>query len=291
VTKPKPIPVFKLYGEQAAWLTPDLLHCEAIADRSRLHDWVIKPHRHRGLYQLLYLNAGNAVVQQETRQYQLEAGSLVIVPEMSIHGFAFGPEASGYVLTLAHPLVHKLAQSLPELHAFFSEFVRHRVSVSQRRSDIERLFEIINQEYQRDGLGRQVLLESLLSSLFVWLLRQVRPNDTHDAPAAQDHFGHFTDLIEAHFKDPGGVAGYARDLGITANHLNAVCRQAVDKSALTLIHERQILEAKRRLVYSALTISQIADELGFSDPAYFSRFFKRLTGTTPKDFRTQAGTA
>jgi AraC family transcriptional activator of pobA len=87
------------------------------------------------------------------------------------------------------------------------------------------------------------------------------------------------------------VAGYARDLGITANHLNAVCRQAVDKSALTLIHERQILEAKRRLVYSALTISQIADELGFSDPAYFSRFFKRLTGTTPKDFRTQAGTA
>ncbi|WP_394168980.1 helix-turn-helix domain-containing protein [Saccharospirillum alexandrii] len=286
----KPIPVFKLYGEQTAWLTPDLLHCEAIADRSRLHDWVIKPHRHRGLYQLLYLNAGDAVLQQDAQQYHLEAGSLVIVPEMSIHGFAFGPKAAGYVLTLAHPLVHRLAQSLPELHAFFSEFVRHRISVSQRRSDIERLLEIINQEYQRDGLGRQVLLESLLSSLFVWLLRQARPQDTHDTPATQDHFGRFTDLIEAHFREPRGVADYANDIGITANHLNAVCRQAVNKPALALIHERQILEAKRRLVYSALTINQIADELGFSDPAYFSRFFKRLTGSTPKGFRTQAGT-
>lgn len=286
----KSIPVFKLYGEQTAWLTPDLLHCEAIADRSRLHDWVIKPHRHRGLYQLLYLNAGDAVLQQDAQQYHLEAGSLVIVPEMSIHGFAFGPKAAGYVLTLAHPLVHKLAQSLPELHAFFSEFVRHRISVSQRRSDIERLLEIINQEYQRDGLGRQVLLESLLSSLFVWLLRQARPRDTHDTPATQDHFGRFTDLIEAHFREPRGVADYANDIGITANHLNAICRQAVNKPALALIHERQILEAKRRLVYSALTINQIADELGFSDPAYFSRFFKRLTGATPKGFRTQAGT-
>ncbi|MGU1569351.1 helix-turn-helix domain-containing protein, partial [Pseudomonas aeruginosa] len=49
------VPVFKLYGAPLEWPTPDLLHCESIPARSRLHDWEIKPHRHADLAQLLYV--------------------------------------------------------------------------------------------------------------------------------------------------------------------------------------------------------------------------------------------
>lgn len=53
-----PVPVFKLYGETSAWPTPDLIHCESIPERSKLHGWEIKPHRHSDLVQLLYVQAG-----------------------------------------------------------------------------------------------------------------------------------------------------------------------------------------------------------------------------------------
>ena len=59
------VPVFKLYGDALEWPTPDLLHCESIPKRSRLHDWVIEPHRHPDLLQLLYLRSGWALIEVE----------------------------------------------------------------------------------------------------------------------------------------------------------------------------------------------------------------------------------
>ncbi|MNE89947.1 Transcriptional activator NphR [compost metagenome] len=61
------------------------------------------------------------------------------------------------------------------------------------------------------------------------------------------------------------------------------------QSALQIIHQRLLLEAKRNLIYTNMTVSQVSDSLGFSDPTYFSRFFRRLGGQSPKAFRTAAG--
>jgi AraC family transcriptional activator of pobA len=81
---------------------------------------------------------------------------------------------------------------------------------------------------------------------------------------------------------------YAQNIGISTAHLNALCRQLTSRSALELIQERIALEARRNLVYTAMTISTVAEALGFADPAYFTRFFKRHTGMSPKAFRLQA---
>ena len=66
------IPVFKLYGEQLQWPTPDLLHCESIPARSRLHDWEIEPHRHADLCQLLFLYEGQAEIEVEGQVRRLD---------------------------------------------------------------------------------------------------------------------------------------------------------------------------------------------------------------------------
>ncbi|MGK5078746.1 helix-turn-helix domain-containing protein [Janthinobacterium sp. HLX7-2] len=80
---------------------------------------------------------------------------------------------------------------------------------------------------------------------------------------------------------------YAQCIGITATHLNPIARGHAGKSALELIHERVLLEAKRNLAYTSMTINVLSYALGFAEPAYFARFFKRHTGVTPKDFRMQ----
>jgi AraC family transcriptional activator of pobA len=78
-------------------------------------------------------------------------------------------------------------------------------------------------------------------------------------------------------------------LGITTTQLNRLCRRHLRCSALDVLHQRLLLEAKRELRYTALQVRQISDGLGFSDPAYFTRFFRRLAGRSPQEWRALPG--
>jgi len=95
-------------------------------------------------------------------------------------------------------------------------------------------------------------------------------------------------LIQRRFARSHRVADYAASLRISPGHLNALCREALRSSAGTLIRERIALEARRLLLYSDLTATQIAERLGFDDPAYFARFFRREVGISPTRFRLRS---
>ena len=281
------IPVFKLYGETRTWPTPDLLHCESIAERSRLHDWEIRPHRHSDLVQVLYVQAGDAFLDVEGRRVAISEACVQVVPALSIHGFGFSEDVQGHVLSLALPLVEGLQQQTG-LWAL-SQAGCYRVG--EAGAQVDALFAAIAEEYRDQAPGREVMLQSLISQLLVWIGRRALAQPDLDSSAAADkgrlHVQRFNQLVEAHYREHWTVEAYAAALGLSAAHLNALCRRLAGVSALQLINQRLLLEAKRNLVYTTLTVYQVADSLGFSEPAYFSRFFKRATGMTPKAFRGQ----
>jgi AraC family transcriptional activator of pobA len=95
-------------------------------------------------------------------------------------------------------------------------------------------------------------------------------------------------LVERDFKRQPGMADIAARLGITSTQLNRICQQVLGHSALALLQARIVLQAKRELTYTTLSVKQIADELGFADAAYFTRFFQRETRLTPTAWRQQA---
>ena len=97
----------------------------------------------------------------------------------------------------------------------------------------------------------------------------------------------YVGLIQRRFARRHRVSDYAASLRISPGHLNALCRRRLRTSASMLIRERIALEARRLLLYSDLTAGQVADRLGFEDPAYFARFFRREVGITPSAFRTR----
>lgn len=280
------VPVFKLYGETAAWPTPDLIHCESIFERSRLHDWEIKPHRHGDLVQLLYIQSGQAELQVEGVINAVQGPALQVVPALSVHGFRFSQDVQGHVLSLALPLVEQLGVALdsPPL----ARAACYPVVGQQRYLDA--LFESIAEEYSLQQAGRDLMLQSLISALLVWVGRRSLASATRELPGPErgrEHLQRFTRLLETHFREHRSIEQYAAELGISAAHLNALCRRLAGQSALQLINQRLLLEAKRCLVYTAMTVNQVSDSLGFSEPAYFSRFFKRSSGLTPKAFRQQ----
>ncbi len=96
-------------------------------------------------------------------------------------------------------------------------------------------------------------------------------------------------LIERHSHENHRPADYARRLGITVGHLNHLSRRHLGRTAGVLIRGRLALEAKRRLLHTHQSAAEVAYALGFRDPAYFARFFKRETGASPTGFRLGGG--
>jgi AraC-like DNA-binding protein len=95
----------------------------------------------------------------------------------------------------------------------------------------------------------------------------------------------FLNLIENNVSILKFPSEYAELLYVTPNHLNAICKELIGKSAGEMIRDRIVLEAKRLMVNLDLSISEIAYELNFRDNSYFSKFFKKYAGITPEEFR------
>jgi len=98
----------------------------------------------------------------------------------------------------------------------------------------------------------------------------------------------FEALVDAHFLKHWSVADYACALAVTPTHLSRVSRRTTGLPASRIIEERLVREARRLLTYTNITVTQIAYELGYIDPAYFSRVFSRATGLSPRRFRMLA---
>ncbi|MEQ4538681.1 MAG: helix-turn-helix domain-containing protein [Billgrantia sp.] len=284
------VPVFKLYGETHPWPTPDLLHCESIPERSRLHDWHIRPHRHADLVHVLHIASGQVELELEGTQHALGGPLAIVVPAMSIHGFRFSQDVEGHIVTLAQPLAEQLGQQLEEQAKTLRQANYFPLEQATQAHRLATLVAQIDAEYRQPAAGRDRMLVALVQALCVELARLAEPHGPATAePRSRDrgheHLAQYQTLIEAQYRQQPSVEQFAEWLGMSSAHLNALCRRLANRSALQLLHERLLLEAKRQLTYTNMTISQIADSLGFSEPAYFTRFFKRNTGLSPRDFR------
>ncbi len=99
----------------------------------------------------------------------------------------------------------------------------------------------------------------------------------------------FRDMVDATYRQGMSIGDYADRLATTTPTLNRACRARLNKAPGEILRERLLLEAMRYLTFTSTSISQIADELGFSDPAYFARFFKHRTGIPASRFRSERG--
>lgn len=284
----KEVPVFKLYGETVNWSAPDLLHMESIAERSVLHDWHIHPHQHADLVQVLYVQHGHATLEIEGRELSFRQPALQVVPPLCVHGFRFAEDVNGFILSLALPLVEDSAQTmgtrlLTSPHCHLLEHDDHLFMTS--------LFERLWLDYQGREEGRDAMLASLVKVLLIWLHRRERETSgiRSSLDRGEEYVARFLELLEQHFREHWPIERYASQLKISTPHLNSLCRRLCHQSALQMVHQRLVLEAKRCLVYTSMTVSEVSDSLGFTEPAYFSRFFKRYTGVPPREFRLHGG--
>jgi len=134
-------------------------------------------------------------------------------------------------------------------------------------------------------MNPEVTLGLEKAMLYIRNLHNCPPSYLHD-PGRKDFFEMM--LLESNFNAVTNIDFYAGKLGISSKRLNQILKEKLNKTGTQIIHDRIILEAKRKIIHSEVTIKEIAYDLGFSDRPYFSRFFKKQTGQTPEEFQKMA---
>lgn len=274
---------YNLFGETDE--LADVLHVETIRSRSEQHDWELSPHRHARLHQVLFMASGGGSVELDGKAHDLPAPCFVNIPRGVVHGYQFAPETMGWVATLPSDLLDQSIRNGEGVRAPLDH-----ACVQPLSQDLHAMAEALFREYHEQSFARAQMLRSLAGALTALVARYIS-----EAEGGERHnfenpiFSRFETLVEQHFRSRRPLADYAKDLAVSPTHLNRIVHQATGQSASHLVTERMLREARRMLLYTSLSAAQIAYELGFSDPAHFSRVFTKGTGMPPRKFRSQIG--
>ena len=287
------LPAFALYGESAAPGLP-LLHVEAIQTRSRLYDWEIGSHVHQGLHQVVWVHQGPVQSVLDDSRAADHGPLAITLPPGVAHAFRFSAATDGHVLTFdARPLAEGDDLGLAEALTVLFASPRRLVMTAPEAARLHALFAALVAEHESAAPAPVTLW---LARAVVWRLAERAYYADGAAQRGRPHavaalYTRWVALMETHYREHWPVTRYAHQLGLSADRLNRLVRAETGRNAQALLHARLVREASRRLVHIAAPVSSIAFELGFEDPAYFCRFFKRHTGASPRDYRAQIGPA
>jgi AraC family transcriptional activator of pobA len=286
------IPRFFLYGEPPRDADERFVHVERVAERSRVHDWKIQPHAHRDLHQLLIICLGGGQMEAETQRQAFQAPALLVVPAGVVHGFEFTQDTEGYVVTLADTLLRDLARGERSFRNLFA--VPNCASLEADPVHFQEFIETLpklKRELVWNAPASAAAATARLTTLLVSAVRALhQPSEVVSAAgnARAALVARLREKIETHLRGGLSVGQYSEMLNVTPARLRAACVEVTGKTPTRVLEERLLLEAKRNLTYTNMTVAQTAYYLGFTDPAYFSRFFSKLAGESPAAFRKRA---
>lgn len=290
--EPLPVPRFALYGEPLHEVDETFVHVETIAYRSRRYHWRIRAHIHSDLTQMLFIRDGGGLMQADALELPIQAPALLLVPSRVIHGFEFARGTRGFVVTIAEPLIRALQGREPQLRRVFAAPACIGLSgaAAATATDLEALIDRLRRETVWEAMANRLAAEAWLAATLIAALRLLPAQTTEDCGRRGPEatlVDRFRNLLDERCRTGWGVERYARQLAVSPGKLRAACIAISGKPPRQLLHERVLLEARRALTYTDLTIAQTAYQLGFSDPGYFSRFFSVRTGESPLAFRTR----
>lgn len=289
------LPLFHLYGDPPDDSAFGFIHIETIASRSSVHDWTIRAHRHRNLFQLLLIDKGGGEMSFETATVPFAAPAAILVPATTAHGFRFTPQVTdGWVVSFTEDVADALGEQSGEALARLKAVAADPL-VPLDADEGKRLAALCAELYEESALAREgfrVAMRALLALIGIEVLRLAvsrARSGTVTLTRADAQVEELRGLLDRHFRHERRIGFYAEKLNMTPDRLNDHLKRATGVTAGHLIRQRVLTEAKRQLVFTNQAIHEIAYDLAFSDPSHFTRFFRKQTGTTPQAFREGRG--
>ena len=240
------------------------------------------PHKHNSYFEIIYLTKGNGSHTIDTKEFKIQTPVIFTVRKEQVHFWDIKTEPEGFVLIIKKSFIDNcldkdIKRLISELSAQTCLFPKDNIAI--------KIYELLQNEYQIKKISNRPIIDGLLKALLAKLLESAALSFSKNGNSSI--FQKFIDLLSQENKLTNKVNHYAKLLNTTPQNLNAICRKETEQSASEILSEHIINEAKRLLLYTDFTVSEIAERLDFNDNSHFSKYFKRNVGNTPIGFRKE----
>lgn len=260
-----------------------------LKQKRSLGRYVVDSHIHRLFEQLLICERGSGSIVLEDGRHTFQAPAILIVPSLTVHALSFDENSERWVVSIAKSYFQEMLERAPQLSEIFSRGLCIRYAAHDRDYvELQHVLDKLDWEQRRSASCRDIVIEALLVDVLVGVLRRIEDDQApHDdeTPSDADVHRKFTRMVEEHHAENWSLQQFADALRVTVPHLRNACRDVSGESPIRIINSRILLEAKRCLTHTDLSVAEIACQLGFEDASYFSRFFKSRTGQTPTVYK------
>ena len=278
----KCIPIERLHSDTAL-INPYIFQISELYALRGIDD-VSQPHR-LNFSALIYINKGEGVHYIDHQRHVIKPGTLLTLGKNQVHSFAKERTVDGYALPFNCTFL-----SCGKHDPYFDLMIAalsHINCISNIDNDIGSLFETMVKEFTSTSEFKAEIIRNLLRSI---MLKVVVPtfqsgfNPVSKTIGSSD-FYRLKNHIETHFYDRPSASEIAVALGKSVKQLDKLAKDNSGESVKELVDNRVLLETKRLLAFSQHSISEIAAQLRFNEATNMTKFFKRHTDISPKDFR------
>lgn len=286
------LPVYSLHNFSSPERQTQQFQIE-VFDANR-HFSVKYPHRH-DFFEVLYLQKGSGYHVIDGNKYEIKPHCVFFMSPGQAHKLELSHDIEGYIFifTADFYLLNRSNQnSLIEFPFFYTIHQDNPPLLLNKESDIqffEALFRQGVTEISRsEGYSVEMLRSVLDLILTTCAARYQVPENLLSKGKGQILVKRFFHLVEENHQKNLSLSQYADMIGITPNHLTQTVKTLTGKTSSQIIKAKQLLEIKRLLVHTNLSVSEVASQLNFEDQSYFTKFFRRETGLTPIQYRTES---
>lgn len=283
------VPRFFVYGEPPRPLELGFIHVETVMARRAIHAGNVAPHLHPHMAQITFWTSGEGDYSIEDNRWHFRAPTVSFVPANVVHGFTVESGSDATVVSVANEALRDIGSRLHlglDRPIFVSEvgdeIAWRRLATTMRQ---------ITAEFSDRLEGSDRALQALISLALINIGRLQRMAVQPALPAMVELAGRLEHMIDRHFREGLRVGDYVARLGTTPHLLDKAAKEVLGASVKELISRRLFLEAKRLLQFTVRPVEDVCFELGFKDPAYFSRAFRKWAGESPGAWRARKGRA
>lgn len=256
---------------------------DIVGDKDLFHDL----HRHDFFF-ILVLKDGEGKHEIDFTSYKVTASSVFFLRPGQVHQLELKAGSSGFLVEFNSEFYHPKDKS-SKLRLRKASNKNYCHLELNRFNKLLVILSTILDEYIAREEGFEDIIKSSLDIFFIEYVRQsANPSDTSKTANSysQERFEEYLELLDKNISTHKQVSEYTELMNLSSYQLNEITKSSIGKTASELINEHIILEAKRYLLATPNQIKDIADQLGYEDPSYFIRFFKKFTGLSPQTFRT-----
>lgn len=268
------------------------LHYEHLENLADFFGRNMPVHYHDRFYQIHVILSGTVHVHLDEISYTAEGPMFFLTPPTVPHAFVTDNSSLGHVITIRQQLVWELLGGKEE-SVWNSGFISQPLCVAlspeydKTAARMLYLLEMMAEENDQSSKHLTLAMKALLQLILIDIARLSDQGQPQQKTRKEDVriFHRFNELIEKHYREHINLSTYAENIGVTEARLNEICRRLAGQPSKRLIMDRLMQEARRMLTFSSSPITEISYALGFKDPAYFARFFRRNAGITASQYR------